>query len=79
MRVRIPPTPLDKSYSAVLAIALALVLLQGCLGRTGPSGPETPTDWPTESWRASTPESQGVDSAALARIGVCPYNRFKPP
>jgi CubicO group peptidase (beta-lactamase class C family) len=29
---------------------------------------ESKTDWPTKEWQTSTPEQQGMDSAALARL-----------
>jgi CubicO group peptidase (beta-lactamase class C family) len=47
---------------AVLAL-LALVLIPRL---RGPEQVPTPTYWPTEGWRSSTPEEQGFDSARLA-------------
>ena len=39
----------------------ALAAAPGC-----PSPSQTP--WPTKDWEASTPEKQGMDSAALAEL-----------
>lgn len=61
------PMALSSAIRGITAAALALLLLQGCAGRTAPREPETPNYWPTESWREATPESQGVDSGSLAR------------
>jgi len=49
---------------AVLAL-LALVLIPQLLG---PEQVSTPTYWPTQGWRSSTPEEQGIDSAKLAEV-----------
>ena len=48
---------------AVLAL-LALVLIPRL---RGPEQISTPTYWPTEGWQSSTPETQGIDSAKLAK------------
>jgi len=47
---------------AVLAL-LALVLIPRL---RGPEHVATPAYWPTQGWRSSTPEEQGIDSAKLA-------------
>jgi len=47
--------------SVVLIVALAMGLLPAVQAQEG-----KPTYWPTEGWRTSTPEEQGMDSAALA-------------
>jgi CubicO group peptidase (beta-lactamase class C family) len=47
---------------AILAV-LALVLIPRLLK---PEQAATPTYWPTQSWRTSTPEEQGFDSSKLA-------------
>ena len=49
---------------------LILSLLLGCAIRPVArevAPPEPPDYWPTEGWRTSTPEAQGVDSELLAR------------
>jgi CubicO group peptidase (beta-lactamase class C family) len=54
-------------------IATALIVAQ-CLAifsahAAAPDYPgSTQTPWPTKDWEASTPEEQGMDSAALARL-----------
>jgi CubicO group peptidase (beta-lactamase class C family) len=54
-------------------IATALIVAQ-CLAifpvrAAAPDCPEpSQTPWPTKDWEASTPEAQGMDSAALARL-----------
>jgi CubicO group peptidase (beta-lactamase class C family) len=54
-------------------IATALIVVQ-CLAifsahAAPPDCPgSTQTPWPTKDWEASTPEAQGMDSAALARL-----------
>lgn len=50
-----------------VAASLGLAVIWGC--GHGPSEPlaQTPDYWPTEGWRAASPESQGVSSQELAR------------
>jgi len=49
------------AFPAVLAFLLA-----GCAA-TRPIAKTTPDYWPTEGWRTTTPERQGVDSRILAK------------
>ena len=49
--------------SAMLSLCALLTYL--CLG---PARAEDPDQWPTMGWLTSTPEEQGMDSAALARL-----------
>lgn len=54
--------------AAAAALAMGAFLLSPLLSRPEPpQSPSAPDYWPTESWRTGTPESQGFDSAALAR------------
>jgi len=41
----------------------ALLLISGCARK-----PELPDYWPTEQWRTTSPEVQGIDSARLAEV-----------
>jgi hypothetical protein len=53
---------LGPARSLLTAIGLStVVLLTGCAARP-------PDYWPTEGWRTSTPEEQGMDSDQLARF-----------
>src|ERR1700691_5149050 len=45
-----------------LGLALAAMYLTMCMT----AGAQTSTYWPSQKWRAAPPESQGIDSAALA-------------
>jgi len=45
--------------------AMSLCALLACLS---PARAEDPDLWPTKGWLTSTPEEQGMDSAALARL-----------
>jgi hypothetical protein len=47
----------------ILVVLLALPALT-IVSSAGAQGANTPY-WPTESWRTSTPEEQGIDSAQL--------------
>jgi CubicO group peptidase (beta-lactamase class C family) len=53
------------------AVVLAVVLIIGCstyllANEATASAPRAPDYWPTEGWRTSTPEEQGMDSEKLA-------------
>src|ERR1700722_16878172 len=39
-----------------------------CLAASHASAADPATVWPTKAWDVSTPEEQGVDSAALAQL-----------
>ena len=43
-------------------LCIAVTFLTGCTGAT----PEPPSYWPTQDWRTSTPEEQGMSSERLA-------------
>ncbi|MCP5053457.1 MAG: hypothetical protein GY940_40200, partial [bacterium] len=66
-----PPDRLLKFIFICMAIMI-LVLQPGC--HTGSSNPNTPgfqgvqppDYWPTDGWRSTTPEQQGMDSGRLA-------------
>lgn len=55
-----------------LCLLLVLVTLAGCAAPSavGPRAPQpaAPDYWPTNGWRHSTPEAQGMDSKALAQM-----------
>ena len=51
-----------------LTAALGLWVLAGCAGAPGGVAPPPAPDWPIAGWRRATPESQGIDSDALAGI-----------
>jgi CubicO group peptidase (beta-lactamase class C family) len=48
------------SLQRIFYFGLALVAMHLTVGA------QTPTYWPTQKWRTATPESQGIDSEALA-------------
>ena len=59
--------------SLVLGLATALIVVQGLAATPAAAeAPECPcssqTSWPTKDWEVSTPEAQGMDSAALAQL-----------
>ncbi|MBC7577670.1 MAG: serine hydrolase [Tardiphaga sp.] len=57
------------SRSRVLRLALLIALLAGVAGVTADlARAGTEPIWPTQQWQASSPEEQGMDSAALARL-----------
>lgn len=63
----------QKSPQQLIGIALALSLLAGCAAPTATPAPLPTSEqvftqpyWPTQGWRTSTPEEQGLDSAKLA-------------
>ena len=54
-------------------IATALIVVQCLAIFSAHAAPpdctgSTQTPWPTKDWEASTPEAEGMDSAALARL-----------
>ncbi|HEV7880301.1 MAG TPA: serine hydrolase [Bradyrhizobium sp.] len=53
--------------AALLAGAQCVVGFSALAGAPDAENPAA-TTWPTQSWAASTPEEQGVDSAGLARL-----------
>jgi len=49
--------------------ALLRAAISCCLLATAAAAPPADTpSWPTRDWPSSSPEAQGVDSAALARL-----------
>jgi len=57
---------MKKRYSVFKALAI-ICFLSVCLGLGVPMALSSPSlYWPTEEWRASTPEEQGMDSVVLA-------------
>jgi hypothetical protein len=50
------------------ALAIAALLLFGASYSEAAEGEVAAYDWPTAGWRVSTPEDQGMDSAALADL-----------
>jgi CubicO group peptidase (beta-lactamase class C family) len=51
----------------ILTVLLILFAVSSSVAESPVSTPKTPDYWPTEGWRASTPEEQGMDSELLAR------------
>lgn len=47
---------------------LGMLVLLTCLGFGATSGQGIEAVWPTAQWQTSTPEEQGMDSAALAKL-----------
>ena len=56
---------LKTTRSSLLAV---LVFLSAGELRASAQANDSPQPWPTREWRSSTPEEQGMDSAALARL-----------
>src|SRR3984957_10868313 len=54
-----------KTRSALLAV---LILLSGRELCDFARANDSPQSWPTKEWQTSTPEEQGMDSAALAQL-----------
>jgi CubicO group peptidase (beta-lactamase class C family) len=52
--------------SALLAVSLCLLTLPAAAASPDPGAAKTV--WPTKAWETSTPEEQGLDSAALAAL-----------
>jgi len=46
-----------------ILFALLCIVLVACSGRASP--PSTGAYWPTQNWRSSSPEAQGMDGQAL--------------
>ena len=57
-----------KKVACILIALVILSLAAGCGGPGETAAPETGAYWPTEGWRASTPEEQGMDSAKLEEM-----------
>src|SRR5580704_16666318 len=55
----------EKARSALLA---ALMLSSGPELCASAQANDSSQSWPTKEWQTSTPEEQGMDSAALARL-----------
>jgi CubicO group peptidase (beta-lactamase class C family) len=60
------PTPLAGTTSVPAPTATTTLALTAPLAAAAPATP--PDYWPTEGWRTSTPEEQGVDSTQLERM-----------
>jgi CubicO group peptidase (beta-lactamase class C family) len=43
-------------------------LVVSCLGLASAASAQSPEYWPTDGWRTSTPEEQGIDSEQLAKV-----------
>jgi CubicO group peptidase (beta-lactamase class C family) len=61
---------LNRSTQFLALFCLLSVIVAGCSNSPAPVAPAdvsaTSAYWPTEAWRASTPEAQGMDSQRLA-------------
>ena len=56
-----------KSTTIAALLALAAVLITA-VGAEAEEGPASASTWPTKNWEVSTPEEQGMDSRAIARL-----------
>ncbi|MBI4601838.1 MAG: serine hydrolase [Planctomycetes bacterium] len=54
------------SRPLLAAVPCIAALAAGCAGPRAPARPRQPDYWPTSGWRTASPESRGIDSAALA-------------
>ena len=59
---------LQRTLFQILLLCIAVGLLAGCGGAKPAAAPEPPPYWPTDGWRTSTPEAQGMDSKMLANM-----------
>lgn len=60
---------MDRRSLIVSIIAIAfLVLVVGYSSLVDRAADELPPYWPTDGWRTSTPEEQGMDSDTLAAL-----------
>jgi len=58
-----------KSLVCILAVLMILSLSVACAGPGAtPTVAQEPDYWPTEGWKSSTPEAQGMGSEQLARM-----------
>ena len=55
---------MSKNTRQRIVFLLAAVVLWGC----GTAGQDTPDYWPTQGWKTSTPERQGMDSGVLLNM-----------
>jgi CubicO group peptidase (beta-lactamase class C family) len=62
----LPPTKLKRTGTLV-AICICCAAIAGCAPPPAPPAPPPIEIWPTKGWTFSTPESQGIDSNALAQ------------
>ncbi len=62
---------MNKHLKYFFILAILMILLSGC-GEESPTAQvqvsEDSTFWPTNGWRTSTPEEQGIDSAKLVDL-----------
>jgi CubicO group peptidase (beta-lactamase class C family) len=58
---------MQPSCLSVLKLALGAVMLMASLGSAAAEEAQA-SDWPTKGWQTSTPEEQGIDPAALAKL-----------
>ncbi|MDP2897299.1 MAG: serine hydrolase [bacterium] len=56
-----------KKSVRVLIVLVISSFLAGCAGQRASLPAQSPAYWPTEGWRTSTPEEQGMDSELLAK------------
>jgi CubicO group peptidase (beta-lactamase class C family) len=59
--------PVKKRFVSGAVLSLCAMLTCLCLGQARADDPDQ-SPWPTREWLASTPEEQGMDSSALARL-----------
>lgn len=62
-----PQRPSSPARSAPVATAVLTLTLLAC-SLHAHADEATKTIWPTKAWQTSTPEQQGMDSAALAKL-----------
>lgn len=56
----------DRIRPLIVGIAALAGAMAGCQAPTAVVPPAAPDYWPTDGWRSASPESQGMDSGALA-------------
>lgn len=69
-------TPIHRATRFVVLLCIINVILAGCSSSPSTASPSTVptltpaagTYWPTEAWRTSAPEEQGMDSQKLAQL-----------
>ena len=64
-KIQLPTEPATLSASPTAA---SITLPSPTSGASSSANPTAPDYWPTQGWRSSTPEQQGMDSTQIAKV-----------